>query len=43
MSPDDSDQLVRLRGTTVCDGIDAVENLGIIDVTCNSRCLNSVC
>ena len=27
---------VRLQGITVCDGIDALENLGIIGVTGNS-------
>ena len=42
MSLDDSDQLkVRLQGVTVCDGIGALENLGIIGVTGNSHVLTA--
>ena len=41
-APTDKIVKVRLQGITVCDGIDALENLGIIGVTGNSRCLNSV-
>ena len=40
--PTDKIVKVRLQGITVCYGIDALENLGIIGVTDNSRCLNSV-
>ena len=40
--PTDKIVKVRLQGIAVCDGIDALDNLDIIGVTGNSRCLNSI-